>query len=164
MIRDDELNRLMRYAQGMGISVRFKPYVKRSGTYAEWTVDGSEIAIYVTPKDSKINKILSLIHELGHQKGFVANERKIDPKVDEALGFEDNGKLDRKRILNMETEDASHWEDIYRDTNCQFNIKKLQKQREFDIWTYEVYYETGHDPTTKEKSIKKKELRKKYGC
>jgi hypothetical protein len=161
MIRDEELNRLIRYAQGMGISVRFKPYVARSKVAAEWTIDGSEITIYVTSTCSKLYKILSLIHELGHHKGFVDNNRVMDPKLEAALGNEDNLKRNSKRLLDMETVDSSYWEEIYRDTNCQFGVEKLRRQREFDLWTYEFNYEMGRDPTKKEKMAKMKELKRK---
>lgn len=163
MIRDEELNRLIRYAQGMGISVRFKPYIPRSRVAAEWTTDGTEITIYFTSKCSKLDKILNIIHELGHHKGFVDNNRQIDPKLEEALDDEENLKKNRKRLLDMETADSLYWEDIYRDTNCQFGIERLRRQREFDIWTYEFTYETGREATKKEKAAKRKELKRKYG-
>lgn len=163
MVRDDELNRLVKYALGMGVSVRFKPYVKLSHNRAEWLVDGSEITIYCSPNESKLGKILSLIHELSHHKAFVKNERKIDPETSQLLDKEDLNKKERKQILNMEIADSSHWEEIYKETNCQFNIEKLYKQREYDIWSYKFYYETDRDPSEKEKRAKKKELRKKYG-
>lgn len=164
MIRDEELNRLIRYAQGMGLSVRFKPYVKGCTPAAEWSNDGTEIVVYMKSRCSKIEKILSLIHELGHHKAFVNANRTVDPKVDEVLGEEDVKKRGRKRILDMEVNDASHWEDIYNDTNCKFDLKKLYKQREFDIWCYEVYYETGRDATSQERKAKMGELRKKWNC
>jgi hypothetical protein len=162
-IRDDELNRLIKYAQGLGMSVRFKPYIKGSKTAAEWLTDGSEITIYFTSSCSKIGKILSLIHEISHMKAFIDDNRKLDPKIEEALDDEDNKKRFRKRILDMEIKDSLYWLDIYRDTNCTFNIEKLHKQRDYDCWQYQTYYETGHFPTTKEKAAKKRELRKKYG-
>lgn len=164
MVRDEELNRLIRYAQGMGVSVHFKPYIKGSKTLAYWTTDGSEIVVYFTSRCSKIEKIMSLIHELGHHKAFVNNEREMDPRIEEALGSVKHDKLDRKRILDMEASDTKYWEDIYRDTNCQFNIDILRRHREFDIWCYEVYYKTGRDAFIKEKRTKMKKLRKKYGC
>src|SRR5689334_8905081 len=119
MIRDDELNRLMRYAQGMGLSVRFKPYVKYSQIEAEWALDGTEVIVYVSSRSTKLDKILSLIHELGHHKAFINNDRKPDPKVEEALD-EEHKKVMRKRIYNYEVEDTKYWEDIYKDTDCRF--------------------------------------------
>lgn len=164
MKRDEELNRLIKYAQGMGVTVRFKPYSRKIGAYAEWAMDGSEITIYTRSKCSKIEKILSLIHELSHQKAWVLNNREKDPKMEKILLSEENTKKDRKKILDMEIADSIHWESIYNDTNCQFPIERLRKQREFDLWNYEVCYETGSLPTVKQKSEKMKELRKKYGC
>ena len=79
----------------------------------------------------------------------------MDPKVEEALDSEENKKIHRKRILDMERSDSVYWDDIYKDTNCQFPIWKLHAQREFDIWQYEVYYETGKFPTKKVKDKKK---------
>lgn len=160
-VRDEEINRLIKYSQGMGLSVRFKPYFKGSNS-AEWAIDGTEITIYITKKTSKIDKILSLIHELSHHKSFVDNERQMDPKVEEALDSEENKKSHRKRILDMEVSDSIYWEDIYRDTNCQFDVNRLYMQKEFDIWQYQVYYEKGKFPKSKEKKSKWKELKEKY--
>jgi len=163
-VRDDELNRLMRYAQGMGVSIRFKPYVPRSSVAAQWTTDGSEITIFTDSTCSKLDKVLLLIHELGHHKAFVNAERTVDSKIEEALDSEEQSKRERKRILDMEIADSLHWDQIYKDTNCKFNIKKLHKQREMDIWLYEFSYEQGRDATGKEKKAKRKELKEKYGC
>lgn len=160
MKRDDEINRLIRYAQGMGLSVRFKPYIKYSRDEAEWKIDGSQITIFVKNSTSKLEKVLSLIHEIGHHKSFIDNGRKIDPKVEEALDSEETRH--RKRVLESERADMVYWSDIYRDTNCSFDLKILEKQKELDIWSYEVYYETGSWPTGKEKVQKRKELKKKY--
>ena len=162
MVRDEELSRLIKYAQGMGVSVKFKPYIKYSKYEAEWSTDGTEIIIYVTKRSSKINKILSLIHELAHHKSFVDNNRQIDPKVEEAIDSDKN-KQHRKCILDYETKDTAYWEDIYRDTNCQFDIRILHKQKEEDIWTYQIFYETGKFPSRFHTLAKRKELTKKYG-
>ena len=163
MVRDEELNRLIRYAQGMGLSVRFKPYVPYSKDEAEWHTDGTEIAIFVTPKTSKIEKILSLIHELGHHKSWIENGRKVDPKFEDALG-DDESKRSRRIVYLGELNDTQYWEQIYRDTNCQFNPYILHKQRELDVWMYEVYYETGKFPTRKAKIAKRKQLKEKFRC
>jgi len=162
MIRDEELNRLIRYAQGMGLSVRFMPYVRGSDVSAEWHNDGSQITIYTTSRCSKLEKILSLIHELGHHKAFVNNDREVDPKIDEALDSEE--KRHRKRVWNMEIHDSKYWEEIYRDTNCQFGLDRLEMQRELDIWRYEFLYENDREASIKERRAKKKELKKKYRC
>jgi hypothetical protein len=162
MIRDEEINRLIRYAQGMGISVRFKPYVPHSKDEAEWTIDGTEITIYVRSSTSKLDKVLSLIHELGHHKAFVNNDRSIDPKLEEALDSEENKKNQRRAIYMDEKNGTKYWEEIYRDTNCQFGIPRLHMQMELDLWTYEVYLETGKWPTRAKSKKKRKQLKLKY--
>jgi len=162
MIRDEELNRLIKYAQGLGTIVRFKPYVPSSAISAECTTDGTEITIYTDSKMTKTDKILLLIHEISHLKSFIANDREIDPKIDEALDNKEQSKRHRKRILDMEIKDSSHWETIYRDTNCQFNINKLHMQRDMDIWLYQFSYDEDRNATGEEKKQKRKELRKKY--
>lgn len=163
MRRDEELNRLIKYAQGLGVSVRFKPYT-RNGAEAEWAVDGSEITIYLRSRCTKIEKILSLVHELSHHKAWISNKRELDPKMEKILLSEENTKKERKKILDMEIADSVHWESIYHDTNCKFPIEKLYRQKEFDIWIYEMLHENGSIPSIKEKTQKMKELRKKYGC
>jgi hypothetical protein len=162
MIRDEELNRLIRYAQGMGISVRFKPYIPFSKDQADWTIDGSEITIYVKSSTSKIDKILSLIHELGHHKAFVNNDRAVNPKVEEVLDREDIKKNERRVLLQDEKNGTKYWEEIYRDTNCQFGLDRLEMQKEIDLWAYEVYYETGKFPTNDQSKEKRKQVRLKY--
>lgn len=162
MIRDEELNRLIKYAQGMGLSVRFKPYVKSTGDRGGWTLDGSEITVYESSGDSKIYRVLTLIHEIAHHKGYIENDRTVNPKVEEALSDEEEKKLSRKHIYLDELNDTKYWEQIYKDTNCRFDIKYLYRQRDLDVWQYERYYETGKFPTQKEKFEKRKELKKKY--
>lgn len=161
-IRDEELNRLIKYAQGMGVSVRFKPYKLGSNVEADWATDGTEITIYTKSRASGISNILSLIHELAHHKSFVDNGRKVDPKLEELLDSEDQNKKNRKKILDMEIEDTSYWIDIYRDTNCQFPLWKLESQKELDVWCYEVWHETGKNPLKKEKNKKRRELNLKH--
>jgi len=162
MVRDEEIQRLIKYAQGMGVPVRFKPYIKGSSDGGGWTVDGSEITIYVSPGDTKISKILTLIHELGHHKGFIENNREVDPKVLEALEDQDEKKRSRKRIYLDEVSDMQYWEQIYNDTNCKFDIRKLYIARDFDTWWYEELYKKDRNPTWKEKGEKLRELRNKY--
>ena len=163
MVRDREIQRLIRYAQGMGVSVRFKPYIRGSMNGGGWTVDGSEIVVYVSPGDSKVQQVLTLIHEIAHHKGFIENNRQTDPKVIEALEDEEEKKISRKRIFVDEVSDMQYWEQIYKDTGCTFDIRKMYFDKDFQAWSYETFYETGKFPMGEEKTNKKKELRKKYG-
>ena len=109
-----------------------------------------------------MQQVLTLIHEIGHHKGFIENNRQTDPKVVEALEDEEEKKISRKRIFLDEVSDMQHWEQIYKDTGCTFNLKKLAFEKAFQAWTYEMFYETGKFPVGEEKRSKKRELRRKY--
>lgn len=164
MIRDQEIDRLVKYAQGMGCPVHFKPYVKGSKIAGGWTIDGSEISIFIciTSRLSKIDIVLTLIHEISHHKGYVENNRNMDLKVLAALEDESEKDISRKRVYLDEVKDSQYWEQIYLDTDCKFPISKLYAQRDFDIWCYEVYYKEGKFPNSKRKTEMSGKLREKY--
>ena len=86
----------------------------------------------------------------------------MNPKVMAALEDEEEKKESRKRIYLDEKSDTQYWEQVYKDTGCSFDIKKLYVARDFDIWTYEFFYETGEFPIQKEKDNKMKEIKRKY--
>ena len=162
MLRDDEINRLIRYAQGLNTTVKIKQSKKESKDAAGWAIDGSEIVVYTTPKTPKIYIVLCLIHEIGHHLVHIhSNDRKLDEKLDEALEPEEK-KKHRKKIYEWELKGGKWWETIYKETDCRFDIKKLYLERDFDLWQYETYYETGKWPKRSEKNHKRKLLKEKY--
>ena len=161
MIRDNEIQRLVKYAQGLNTIIKFKEAKSLGEDAAEWTTDGSAITIYRTPSSSKLSIVLALIHELGHHLAHIHNnDRKVDPKLEEAIDNEVDKKIYRKRIYDWEVQGATWWETIYKDTDCKFNIDRLNQEKQYDLWQYEVYYSTGSYPTNKERKKKRKELRK----
>ncbi|HEY5234665.1 MAG TPA: hypothetical protein VIJ14_00685 [Rhabdochlamydiaceae bacterium] len=170
MIRDEEIKRLINYIKGIGLKISFSS--KDQGVAALWYLDNSEIVICRNNNKTKISTVLSLIHELGHAMHNIHEKsRKIDTKVEKALDHVneaqelnlDSKKRQRKIILDDEIAGTQYWHSIYKETNLKFPIWKMEAQMEFDIWQYEVYYETGRDPSVKEKKAKMKELREKYG-
>jgi len=173
MIRDEELIRLTKYAQGMGIKVTFSSSNQETAS-ADWTTDGSAITIYKNTNATKIEKILSLIHELGHHLHFVHEKnREPDLKFDEALDTVESIAKEglplsevsigrRKKILDIEKAGTKYWEIIYKDTNLKFPIYKLYVAMDYDMYQYETYYELGRFPKQKENRIKLKELTLKY--
>lgn len=172
MIRDDEISRLIKYAQGMGIKVMFSN-TKKPDAAADWATDGTEITIYKRANINKTETILSLIHEIGHQLFFVHEKnRERDPKFERALDVRDHYEeilpdrlvptKHRKKILDVERAGTLYWEGIYKETNMKFPLWKLHAQIEYDVYQYEIYAETGYFPTQKENRRKKKELNLKY--
>jgi hypothetical protein len=163
MIRDNEINRLIKYAQGLNTTVKFKQKKEDGDADGGWTIDGSEITIYTTPTTPKIYTVLCLIHEIAHHLEHIhGNNRELDEKLDEALEPEEANKRQRKKLYDWEIKSSLWWETIFKETDCQFNINKLYAERDFDLYQYETYYETGEYPTSKEKKQKWNELKEKY--
>lgn len=168
MIRDDEITRLIKYAEALGLKII---YAEVDGC-AEWTLDGTEIRI--NPKRAKIKTdlVLTLIHELAHHVWFIhKKERQPELKFEEALTRENlylenkksmTPKKLRKTILTLEVEGAAYWDIIIKDTNIKLPSWKINLAKEFDLWQYEYYYEHGNFPNRVNKRLKNKELVKKY--
>lgn len=172
MIRDEEIKRLIKYAEGLGLRVVFSK--SRSDDAAAWTTDGSEITIYSKNQGSKTEMVLSLVHELGHQLWYIHEKnRKPDLKFEQALDRQNLYEVDihptppskalRERIYKIEEASTHYWEVIYKDTGLKFPLWKLKLAMELDLWMYGEYVKTGHFPKRKEKKNKKKELKLKYG-
>jgi hypothetical protein len=165
MIRDQEIQRLVKYAAGMGCRVIFSNNKKVKNS-AEWALDGSTIFIYTANQRSKTDTVLSLLHEICHNLDFIHRvDRGTDHKVEEALDASIPGKtlkVHRKTILQSEIEATKYWLTVYKETNLKFPLWRLYYQMEYDIYHYEFFYEIGKWPTTKEKNAKRVELRKKH--
>lgn len=173
MIRDEEIQRLVHYAKGLGVKVVFSSRKDDTDAAAEWSIDGTEITIFTKKQDSKTDTILSLIHEIGHHVWFIHEKnRQPDLKFEEAISIQDlvetedrdrpTPKKLRKKIYEVELASSQWWETIYKETDMKFPIWKLHAQREFDVWVYEVFYKTGHFPKTSQKREKWKTIKEKY--
>lgn len=170
-IRDDEISRLVKYAEALGLKVSF--IRGQADGAADWVIDGSEIRIYRANNHSKTDLILSLIHELGHHLWFIhEKERNPDLKFEEAIERENlveenlariTPKKLRKKILNVEEEGIKYWDIIVKDTQIKIPTWKVEMAKEFDIWNYQVYYKTGKFPSGKQRKDKIKQLLMKYG-
>jgi hypothetical protein len=169
-IRQRELDRLIKYAQGLDLKVSF--ISKNVEHAADWVIDGSEIRIYTRKNKSITDTILSLIHELGHHLWFIhKKERQSDLKFEEAIDREnlsiehsnkETPKHLRKKIYLVEKEGIQYWDVIVKDTNIKIAKWRIELQAEFDIWQYEYYYRYGSFPTRTLCRNKWKKLKKKH--
>jgi hypothetical protein len=169
MIRDQEIQRLINYAKGLGLTVSFSS--KKEDCCALWYLDNSGIVIYKNQNKTKIETVLSLIHEIAHAKhNIYEKNRQIDKKLEGALDHVEEAeeeeaeakKRQRKIILDNEIAGTRYWGEIYKETNMKFPIWRLEAAKEFDVWIYEVLYETGLGPTYKKRCKKSKEINKKH--
>lgn len=163
MIRDQELNRLISYAKALNVNIVKKPST-RNTPEAEWTIDGTQITIYMK-KRSKTEEILLIIHELAHHKSWINRGRKEYMKTHQAYDAQmkaDNkilAKRHRKVIYETEKNDTDYWDEIIRDVDIKINPKRIKLEKEMDIWIYKQYYLTGEFPSGQEIKDKRKQLR-----
>lgn len=175
-IRDKELDRLIKYANGLGARVSIKKSKPGQKFGALWIEGGEEIILYTWPRQSKVSLILNLMHELGHHLDFISKNRLEDQKIIKAL-LEDeeaaanNRKLDKeKRRLIFETEIAGvlYRPKIAKEVGITIPFYKIKADMDLDIWIYKRYYETGKMPFSYEIREKKDELsnfyKEKYGA
>lgn len=170
-VRDEELKRLIHYAKAM--SVRVTIYQKpNKDASAQWSLDGTQIEVYAGKGQTKTETLLDLIHELGHHVWFIHEKDRLpDLKFDEAITRENMYETDpnnptpkhlRKKIWDVELAGTAWWDVIYKDTNMKFPLWKLEAAKEFDMWMYEEYYETGVFPKGMRKRKKGIEIRRKH--
>lgn len=167
-LRDKELERLKAYVKALNCKMEFKPYVRGSGAAASFSIDGSNITVYYSNKESKISIILSAIHEIGHLLDFVhSKNRKIDEKFDSALEHledadinnESSNKQYRKIVYDEEARGISWWDTIIKDCDVRIPKYRIEIQKNYDLWVYEYYYIHDRWPSMKQRNDKFKEFK-----
>jgi hypothetical protein len=160
-----ELERLKKYAAGLGIKVTMTTRDSPENS-AEWVTDGSEIIIYQTDKHSPLMLCLLILHELAHHMAWIYTGRKGDLKTDRALDaastLEKGEVLDkkyRKAIYESERDDSKYQLIIHHEIGSKISVKRLQEEIDYDVWVYRYYYLKGKWPTLKEKKQKRRELK-----
>lgn len=162
-IRDDEIKRLINYAKGLNVDVKFMDYVPYSLDAGFATIDGSEITVAVSKRDSKLDIVLTLIHEIGHALEVIhSHQRRPDVELDTAIGDDEESKRSRRVIYDFEKASTKWWDIIYKETDMKFPITRLLIAKEYDLWQYRVWLKTGKFPVKKEKIKKRKQLRRKH--
>lgn len=169
-IRDRELQQLENYANGLGIKVTYKKRGPEYKSQAEWTVDGKEIILYISPHDSKTTTILNFLHELGHHMDHVYKNRQRDKKLERALTLEASRdpksppikKSLRKMIYEDELDATKYRLQIAHEIGIKLPEYLITIDIELDKWVYYEYYINGDIPGFLETRAKKKELINKY--
>lgn len=169
-IRDQELLRLEKYANGLGIKVTYKKLKPDSKAHAEWTVDGKEIILYVGPRDAKVTTVLNFLHELGHHMDHVYKNRQRDREIERALGLEANrdpldspiDKKLRKLIYDDEVDATKYRVQIAHEIGLKVPEWRIKADIELDCWIYHEYYISGDVPIVTKIREKKRELIKSF--
>ena len=174
-IRDQEIRRLEKYAEGLGAKIKYKQHKGDHSSGAEWVLDedgNTELIMYTWPNQSKTLLILNFVHELAHHVSWIYSNRKEDPETFEAFYKEDLRKKqtdpklpkeERRLIYLSEKEDAAYRDIIWHEVNIKIPKWKLIVDKKLDIFVYRWYYQKGNTPDIKVIKKKKKELVLKYG-
>lgn len=165
-VRDEELRRLEKYAEGLGVKVYYRPYIPFSLDAAAWSYDGSAIVLYVTTNQTKSALILNLIHELGHHLSYIYNNKKLPKTLDMAMDRELNQKIptkeQRKALLDFELLGMTYHLNVYKECDIKLPEYKLHLENDYQKWIYTYYYKHGKSPTRRISKEYYKKLIKKY--
>lgn len=167
-----EIDRVVKYAQGLGIKVTLRNITARSGNQGGWSIDPPCIFIY-TKGITKQDVLLSLLHELGHHHDWIETGRPDFQAVfeEECNRKEDDPPLVQSKrgiIYRDEAQGISYMLGIADVLDLRTPPRwRIIAEMFYDRWNYKVYYLTGGAPTKEEKKIKRDKLKlwckEKYG-
>lgn len=158
-IRDTEILRMTKYAEGLGIKVHFKPHEKGCGE-AEWDMDTQEIFLYTSSGTSKTTLILSFLHELGHHLDWIYNNKKDTKQAAKAYELLNRGNIEGDRsdipqkyrnIILKEEESGIYYMDlIYKELDLSIPLWKVKMQQDLDLLEYKTLAKKARFLTNKE--------------
>lgn len=160
----DELKRVVKFAEGLGLKVKFlTPDLKDyHGLYSH--PDRHEkglIEVCRNAKTSKTFQIITLLHEIGHHIDFTENRM-----VSECYSFLDPeaGKAPewaRKAIFNSECRAVKYGEKLYWTLMLKIPFWKVKQELACDIFVYRTFLKTSDFPNTKQVAEFKKRWAKR---
>jgi len=163
-IRDEEIARLYKYAEGLGLRVIVKPY-RRGDPGATYDDEDQEIVLYQWSGQSKTRIIMNFLHELGHHMDWVHNLRRMpgNEVLIKAIDREWTRtrrtdpvvpKSHRKLIYEMECRGIAYMNVIAKELGIKIPEWKIRAEQEYDRWVYYRYYQSGNIPADKEAKAK----------
>lgn len=169
-IRDREISRIVKYAAGLGIRILFKKYDPRTKTEAEWSMDGTEITVFMWSRKSKTATILDLVHELAHHMAWIHDGKVTPMKIVNAHEASSNwdrrgppiSKEHRKTVYESEMRDARFQDKVFKELQLEISEWRFQATRKLDMWIYKRFWYEGKMPTNKRIKAKRRELHRKY--
>ena len=167
---DDDLNRLIHYAKGLGVKVSIKDYVPYSDDAGYWITDGFEIQLFRWKGQSKTKLVLILLHELAHHLGWVYADRKFPEKYTLASDKEAERKKSdpfidkslRKAVYELELRDSKYQHTIACEVGLRIPKWKIDLEIAVDMYVYKHYYITGKFPGLKQTRAKRRKLKEEY--
>ncbi|PCI45914.1 MAG: hypothetical protein COB41_00560 [Proteobacteria bacterium] len=170
-IRDRELDRLKKYAQGLGIKVTIRPAKKGEGG-AEWDMDVREITLYKSSSSTKTDLILAFLHELGHHLDWIYKNKKDNKECFKAYELLNEGSMYGNRtdipqkyrdiILQEEIDGVYYMDIIYKELDLKIPLWKVKLAQHMDLIEYKSLSKTGNFLTHKYVKNYRKKIKNKY--
>lgn len=165
-IRDQEIERLRKYAQGLGIKVVIRKGKKNCKDGGYWSPDPPTIEVLCYSSTSKTDIIIILLHELGHHLDWVYKNRKDDKKLNRVLHKywmkQTLTKRERKAIRQTEYDGIQYMSVIAHELGLKVPKYKIKAEMDLDRWTYDYFYKHGKFPTMKDTKLMNTTLREYY--
>lgn len=152
--------KLREYARELGISVRLIEAPASLGLF-NYEDEIIEINSSMTYED----KVLTLLHEVGHAKDWITSGKKPRPKADRARIKADSEKTfdDRWAIYMDECAGISWMRSLAYALSLDIPYQLVCVQEEADRWMYRAFAERGVFPSKKEKANNLKFLKTIWG-
>lgn len=167
----DDLARVKKYAESLGIKVSFKDHYPGEGS-AEWDMEGQFINLFVHEGQSKTSILLCLLHELGHHLDWIYNDKIIKKQEHDAQQALCSGnmhgkrpdltKKQRKLILDSEIAGTNYMPIIHKELDLSIPLWKVKLEQDLDCYEYKMLYKKGRFPTRKEFKDYKRKIKNQY--
>jgi hypothetical protein len=167
MIRDNEIERLQKYAESLGLPVSWRKYKKGFAGAMWYKVDDKiSLIMYTWPRQSKIMIVLNLLHEIAHHLAFIYQGRQLTASALKVFSKEDDELTEHERelIYNIEKDDAKYRLTIAYELDIKIPEWRIKADIAVDEWFYYRFWKDGEYPTLNAVYEKYKELKEKYRC
>jgi hypothetical protein len=155
--KQKDLNKLKAYAKACGLKTVFKKGSKNNPG-ASWDTD-LVLTFYNRTYTTQKQLILNFLHELGHHRQYIEDNKIHNDMLFDALNTEDNrmGKYDHKVDKSMRKliyDDEAHAASFRQDIRKQLDLESVTEQDveldiKLDLWIYNHYYKKGEFPSLK---------------
>ncbi len=150
----------------MGVKITIRNYA--FSEYGEFTNEPTlTVNINKRVHTSKIELIMTLLHELSHCRFSILNNKPLSDGwiLEDEREHGEKKKVPkklRKEIMDFEVNSLELMPIIAAELNLKIPQSKIKLHQELDQWTYIYYCDIGDFPTEKLKKNKLKELQEKY--
>lgn len=162
-IGEKELNRLISYAEGLGLIVIWKG-VKELETPAQLVfTEPPTIELKKYKRVSYKQLILDMLHELGHYHDWINNGRRTPSEVF-AKNHSELTKSEREIVYKDEKKATLIATSLAKHLDLKYpKLELVRANSAYDRWYYKRFYITGKEPSPKDRIEKYNKIKQKYG-